>query len=261
MYRICAFLILAACSASGSDMFRYYVFDETKTDKLHYEQVHDFTIYDFADKLPHVMFYTAYRIYGCAQDSFTYTVERCERDIPRDRYNKLLAAVREIPLKALQPKEWPERSHGWLELDGTDNMINARLADRHRAKLHALILTFLDELVPKAERKASTRTIEGDLWHHIQSPLRSCGDRPTSSTASGFDLPVITTTSSRVATSDRPRTQITRNRFGLAVLLLSRALRTHSASTTLSLPSTALSTLALAVIWVLGRANLIDSRD
>lgn len=149
------------------DRFRYYVFDETKTDKLHYEHAHDFTIYAFADPSPRLVFYTEYRIYGCAQETFTYSVERCECEISRERFNKLITAIREIPPRTLQLKEKRgnevECTHGMLELNGTNHHFNAGPTEPNRAKLHTLILAFLDEVAPKASRKITTRTIEGDL--------------------------------------------------------------------------------------------------
>ena len=164
--RFLAVLFCTTCTVIAGDRFRYYVFDETKTDKLHYEHAYDFTIYDFADPSPRLVFYTEYRIYGCTHDSFTYTTEHCEIDVSRERLKKLIAAIREIPPQKLQPKKQrgdeAEWSHGWLELDGTDNTINARLDQPERAKLHALILSFLDEAAPKATRKTASRTIEGD---------------------------------------------------------------------------------------------------
>ena len=166
-HQILTFFLLVAGTASAGDRFRYYVFDETKTAKLDYEHVHDFTIYDFAGQLPHLMFSTEYRISGCAQDRFTYTVERCERDIPRERFQKFLAAIRALPLKTLDSKEpranETEGTYGWLTLDDSDHAISARLHDPNRVKLHTLVLTFLDEIAPKASRTTTTRTIEGDL--------------------------------------------------------------------------------------------------
>lgn len=75
MVGVFVFLIFAACTARAGDRFRYYVFDETKTDKLDYDHAHDLTIYDLPGRLPQLMFGTEYRIYGCAQDNFSYTVE------------------------------------------------------------------------------------------------------------------------------------------------------------------------------------------
>ena len=41
---------LASCFAQAD--FRFYVFDEIKNDKLHYEFVQDITIYDFKVSVP-----------------------------------------------------------------------------------------------------------------------------------------------------------------------------------------------------------------
>src|SRR6516165_7058825 len=92
MTRIFLLLLFTACVATANDDFRYYVFDEIRTDKLHYEHGYDFTINDVPGRLPHLVFYTEYRVYGCAQETFTYTTERCERNISRNRLNKLLSA-------------------------------------------------------------------------------------------------------------------------------------------------------------------------
>ena len=76
MLRLLAILFLTACSGNADDWFRYNVFDAIKTDKLHYEVGYDFSISDNASvgPLPKLSFRTDYRIYGCAQRSFTYTV-------------------------------------------------------------------------------------------------------------------------------------------------------------------------------------------
>jgi hypothetical protein len=234
--------------------FRYYVFDETKTDKLHYEHAYDFTIYDFAGRLPHLMFYTEYRIYGCAQDSFTYTVEHCEQDIPRERFNKFLDAIREIPPKTLQELRGneTERSHGWLTLDDTDHTINARLTDSSPAKLHTLILTFLDEVAPKDTRKTSTRTIEGDLVPALAVTFDALLRAPEQFDGKRVRLTGYYHYEFEGATSALRRKPTTKSPCGSAALLLSPPQATSNVSMIPSLRPTALSQLALAVTWVSG---------
>ena len=168
MLRLLAILFCTACTALADDWFRYYVFDTTKTGKLHYEHGYDFVISDYASNgpSPKLSFRTEYRIYGCAQDSFTYTVEHCDLDVSRERYAKLRAAVREIPpekLKTNKEQVWREGSSGLLCLDGKMQGVNATLDQPERAKLHALIFAFLDEVAPKETRQTMSRTIEGDF--------------------------------------------------------------------------------------------------
>lgn len=160
------FIIALSSVAYAQADFRYYVFDETRNDKLDLEHVHDFSIYHFTGSSPRLVYYTEHRIHGCAQNSFTYTEELCALDVPLARYNTFLAAVRALPLEHLgrkKPRDNHERSFGTLTLDGRDRTISVRLDDPDRAKLHSLILAFLDEAAPKTTRKRTTRTIAGDL--------------------------------------------------------------------------------------------------
>ena len=166
--RLLAILFCSASASVADDRFRYYVFDASKTDKLHYELGYDFSISDHASEglLPKLSFRTEYRIYGCAQRSFTYVEERCELEVSRERHQKLLAAIREMPLEKLKTDKeqvWSEGSSGSLDLDGKYYHINVGLNQPARVKLHGLIQAFQDEVEPKADRKITLRTIEGDF--------------------------------------------------------------------------------------------------
>lgn len=159
-------LLLLSAAAHGQAEFRYFVDDWTANKNLDVDHLHDVTIYNFAGSAPRLSFYTRLDIYGCRQDSFTYTVQSCALNLPVARYNKFLAAIRAFPLETLQKKmpDDPEhRSHGWVEIDGRQHQIATLLTETQRAAFHALVISFLDDVAPRAKRIFTTRTIEGDF--------------------------------------------------------------------------------------------------
>ncbi|MDP0491425.1 MAG: hypothetical protein Q7Q71_10280 [Verrucomicrobiota bacterium JB023] len=115
------FFALTCCGCFAQADFRFYVFDETKNDKLHYEFAQDITVYDFESQLPRFVYYTEYRVYGINQDELTFTTERYAGDLSRADYASLLKRARELPLKGLEPRKKGEEaagSFGWIKLDG-----------------------------------------------------------------------------------------------------------------------------------------------
>lgn len=152
--------------------FRYYVFDETKTDQLNLEIEHDLAVYDSGDgegcpEGPRVLFWRRYRLYGVAQPSFTYREELFDKSVSRAAYEAFLQEVRKEPLilRDLHGDDVEESvtKLGWITLDGCDFNVPGRRGDANRERLHALIMAFYDQIAPEAERKITSRTIEGDL--------------------------------------------------------------------------------------------------
>ena len=99
----------ASCFAQAD--FRFYVFDEIKNDKLHYEFVQDITIYDFKSQDPRLTFYTEYRIYGINQDDFTYTTEDYAGDLSRAEYAAILGGLRKLPIIGLDEQQGHGAKH------------------------------------------------------------------------------------------------------------------------------------------------------
>lgn len=164
--RILLLVIGLASSVCANDGVRYYIFDETKTETLHYEHVHDVTIYDFTDPGPRLVYYTEFRVYGCKQPSFTYTTERFERDISPQQLRVLSAALAAIDLKKLEARSRPADSrkwtNGWLDLKGTNHHINESTDAAVIVELRSTITKFLDSIVPPAKRKSVSSTVEGE---------------------------------------------------------------------------------------------------
>jgi hypothetical protein len=147
--------------------FRYYVFDETKTDQLNLELEQDFAVYDFGDvegcsEGARVSFSRRYRIYGIAQRSFACVEEQFNKQVSRARYEAFLQEVRK---EALTPRDVEKGAPnlGWITLDGHAFDVPGRRGNPNRERIHALIIAFCDELAPAADRNITQRTIEGDL--------------------------------------------------------------------------------------------------
>jgi hypothetical protein len=126
--KIALFSALACSSSLAQAEFRFYVFDETKNEKLHYEFAQDMTVYDFDSQLPRFVYYTEYRVYGINQDQFTFTTERYAGDLSRADYAALMKRARELPIEGLDTKKKDKDrtgSFGWINLDEKDHTVTA----------------------------------------------------------------------------------------------------------------------------------------
>jgi hypothetical protein len=149
---------------SADDGVRFYVFEETKTDTLHYEHVLDMTVYDFED--PWVRFYTEYRVYGCRQPTFSYTHERFKADISRQQLQQLRTSLAGVARKSLEFKPrtvsqagW---THGWLDLGGKNNSINLPTQGMEYVELRTRVTQFLESVVPSTKRKTTKFELQGE---------------------------------------------------------------------------------------------------
>ncbi len=168
------FLLLLSSAPLGRAQadFRYYVFDETQNDDLNIEIEHDLAIRDSEDiegcpSGPWVWSSRRYRIYGVAQPNFTYVEEEFGNYVSRAAYEAFLQEVRKEPLilrdlHGIDVEESVSRL-GWITLDDCEFNVPGRRGDPNREQLHALILAFYDQIAPQADRKITSRTVEGDL--------------------------------------------------------------------------------------------------
>jgi hypothetical protein len=188
---ICAniFFVLLLSSAPvvlAQADFRYYVFDETKTDHLNLEIEHDLAVYDFGDvegcpEGPRVLFWRRYRIYGVAEPTFAYKEELFDKQVSRAAYEAFLQEIRKEPLTS-RDAENGVRNLGWITLDGHDFSVPGRRGNSNRERIHALILAFYDQIAPEADRKITSRTIEGDL-----APARTVSLKELLANPAAFD--------------------------------------------------------------------------
>lgn len=152
--------------ASAVDEVRSYVFEETRTDTVHYERVLDMTVYDFKATSPRVMFYTEYRVYGCRQPTFSYTTERFRADISRQQLQQLRTSLASDAQKSLEFKSrtvsqdgW---THGWLDLGGKNQNINLPTQAVEYVNLRTKVTQFLDSIVPPTKRKGAKSELQGE---------------------------------------------------------------------------------------------------
>lgn len=152
--------------------FRYYVFDETKTEHLNLEVEHNFAVHDHGDvevcpEGPRVLFWRRYRIYGVAQSSFTYDEEQFDQRVSRAAYEAFLQEMRNEPLTSRDLQSGDDEEGvtklGWITLDGRNFNVPGRRGDSRRERIHALIIAFYDQVAPEADRTITSRTIEGNL--------------------------------------------------------------------------------------------------
>lgn len=156
--------VCASCFAQAD--FRFYVFDETKTDKLRYEYCQDVTVYDFASREPRLVWYTEYRVYGINQDSFTFTTQRYDGELTPKAYAAFLDEVRKLPLAGLEKKNKDRHaagSSGWINLDGKQIYVKARPETEVRRRWQELLDTFIARHAPAKSRRITRRTVEGEI--------------------------------------------------------------------------------------------------
>ena len=102
-------LLSSAPTVLAQADFRYYVFDETKTDQLNLEVEHNFAVHDHGGgedcpEGPRVLYWRRYRIYGVAQPSFTYIEEGFDKRVSRPAYETFLQEIRNEPLSRRDTK-------------------------------------------------------------------------------------------------------------------------------------------------------------
>jgi hypothetical protein len=156
--------ICASCFAQAE--FRFYVFDETKTDKLHYRFVQDIAIYGSGSQDPRLVYYTEYRIYGINQEFFTFTTQRYDGDLSEKAYAGILDRARMLPLAGLKKKTKGKDvidSSGTIKFD--DEYINVKASPdtEVRRQWQRFVDDLLAEYAPAKKRTTTRRTLEGDL--------------------------------------------------------------------------------------------------
>lgn len=160
-------LCLSVCTSCLAQAdFRFYVFDETKTDKLHYEYCQDITVYDLASREPQLVWRTEYRVYGINQGSFSFTTQRYDGDLTPKAYAAFLEEVRKLPLAGIEKKNKDRHaasSSGWIDLDGKQITVKAGPDTDVRRRWQELLDAFIARHAPAKNRKITRRTVEGDI--------------------------------------------------------------------------------------------------
>jgi len=163
--KIALFSALTLSSAPAQADFRFYVFDETKNEKLHYEFAQDITVYDFESQLPRFVYSTGYRVYGINQDQFTFTTEQYAGDLSRADYAALIKRARELPIEGLDTKKKDEGatgSFGWINLDGKDHTVTATPDLKVRKQWQSFLDKLISDHAPVEKREVTKRTLEGE---------------------------------------------------------------------------------------------------
>jgi hypothetical protein len=146
----------------GQGDFRFYGFDDTKNEQLNYTFVQDITFYDWSSEDPRLMFYTEYRVSGINQKEFSFTTERFEAPIPRNKYNELIESAKMLPTKELKDSG-KSLSSGWITLNGKKYQLTASPDTEVRKQWQGFLNDLLTQCAPVEKRKKSTRTIEGEV--------------------------------------------------------------------------------------------------
>lgn len=165
-FSLAVLLLACACPArNGRADFRFYVHDETKTEKLHYVFVQDITISDFDSQLPRFRYSTEYRVFGINQDEFTFTTEDFAGELSRADYGAAIDRARKLPLDGLKSKSKdgePTGSSGWITLDGQDHAVEARPEEASRKQWQRFLDAVISEHAPIQDRIVKRRTLEGE---------------------------------------------------------------------------------------------------
>jgi hypothetical protein len=102
-----------------------------------------------------------------AQPNFTYVEEEFGKNVSRTAYETFLQEVRKEPLilRDLHGIEVAESVSklGSILIEGCNFNVPGPRGDPNREQLHGLVLAFYDQVAPEADRKITSRTIEGDL--------------------------------------------------------------------------------------------------
>lgn len=161
-----ALTLLSVCGSCFAQAdFRFYVFDETKNEKVHYKFSQDVTIYDFKSQEPRFVYSTGYQIYGINQEAFSFTTESYSGDLSRAKYAAILERARKLPLSGLNPKKKDGEaagSSGWITLDGKDHTVTAVPEREIRKQWQRFLDALIAEHAPAKSREVKSRTIEGE---------------------------------------------------------------------------------------------------
>ncbi|MFY8215850.1 MAG: hypothetical protein ACOVMP_04535 [Chthoniobacterales bacterium] len=162
---VVALWFTVAVTSMAQASFRFYVFDETKSDSLHFESGQDITIYDFDHRQPRLSYSTEYRVYGINQRDFSFTTESVEVDISKKDFDVLLNAARALPIAELDPNgryKESDRTHGWIDLDGTSHRVRVPPETDVRKAWQAVLDDFLAKHAPPGIREQKKRHLQGE---------------------------------------------------------------------------------------------------
>jgi hypothetical protein len=156
-------VLLATClTCMAQADFRFCGFDDTKNEYLDYTVIQDITVYDRSSEDPCLMFYTEYRVSGINQKAFTFTTERFEAPIPRNKYDEFIESAKKLPTKELKDSG-KSISSGWITLNGKQYQIIASPDTEVRKQWQSFLNDLLKKCAPVEKRKKSTQTIEGEV--------------------------------------------------------------------------------------------------
>jgi len=135
-----------------------------KTKELDYEVFYNCALRECNEPGKVWLFYRAdHRIYGCQQKEFTYSDEFFHDSVPAAPLSELHEALKKISFEKFKyTKEDEDRGAGHFDFkDAMHSFSSEGLKNPEMAKLHALILGYVDKVAPAPKRKKTTRTIEG----------------------------------------------------------------------------------------------------
>jgi hypothetical protein len=150
--------------AAAEEDFQFHVYDEIKTNKLHYRHGQRFSLFYFDSQLPRIVFSTEHWVRGINQREFTYTEEYIAKDLGREEFKAILENARLLPIVGLDPRNIDNpTTHGWLKIDGRNQSITAGPESDIRKKWDVFLTKVFAQFAPKEERSLVTRQLEGDL--------------------------------------------------------------------------------------------------
>lgn len=175
MKRIWAVIALLSASLSGvawAGDFRFYVFDETRTERLHYETSQDFSLRSGPDGKGATLSYrTAFRLRGIGQSRFQYqTVSGTAEVAPQDA-EAFFSTLRQLDTIAFRDPDPTARADGWITLDGRTVHVSSSVKTAIRRQWQTLMDGFLAAHLPSANRDVHSYDLQGDCVPAISVSL------------------------------------------------------------------------------------------
>jgi hypothetical protein len=165
MMRALVLLALASFGAvaQAEDIFTYVALDETKTEVIHYRVRYQADIVSDSAGNARLTYFRTHQILGCATgpEPFTYVDEAGEAGVQPAQWQPLLEKLRATPLRKFNPRRVRYADYH-IEFDGRYHPMSGSLRTPAQAELHALILRFVEQVIPERQMKFQRRVIEVD---------------------------------------------------------------------------------------------------
>jgi len=157
------FLLPCLLGLARAGDFRFYVFDETRTERLHYETSQDFSLREGQNGQPCVLSYkTAFHIRGIGQNEFHYQTVCGSSTVQAQEIEAFIQKASQLDTIAFRQPDPTARADGWVNLDGRTIHVSASVKSEIRRQWQAVLDGFLAAHLPAESRTTRSYDLQGD---------------------------------------------------------------------------------------------------